>query len=169
MLGQGLSSDAILPSGESLLTWAIRRGDKRLMDELVSANADINLADARGNTPMVAALHHQQRSFISTLRKQGVTIPKEWKYHQEQKPHQIVVTGPSAAKAPHPAGDRYFSSIDWRDLEVKPEPIKIEEVKKQVLRGRAKLRERSEASLKTQATDSDVIVPFPQASDRYEK
>ena len=166
MLKDGLSPDSIMPNGESLLTWSIRRGDSRLTNEFIKAGADINSADGRGNTPIIAAQHFGQDRIRSMLFKSGaLPIERERKFQKQALTHKIMVTGPSAVKAPHPAGEKYFTEVQWRGLDVKPRIPSIDESKKRILYAREIQRKRGEAARKNEPDNQGYITEFPK-SDR---
>lgn len=166
MLAQGLNPNTILPGGESLLTWSIRRGDNRLSAELIDAGADLNRIDGLGNSPMTTAHQFRRRSVVSSLLRAGA-LPQNRasKYREKPLPHQIMVTGPSAAKAPHPAGDRYFSEAQRLDLRVEPKPVALEQQLRQILQARETKLKRFERARKDQPDDQDVITEFPFPSE----
>lgn len=161
MLKRGLSTNSIMPSGESLLNWAIRRGDQGLGKELIEEGADINRVDARGNSPLTSAHEFERRDMIRILEKYGALPYEKENYSKQQLPHKLVVTGPSAAKAPHPSGERYFSEIQWRDLKVQVEPQSLEDQKRHVYESRKINSKRGEYSFRNRPDNADLIVEFP--------
>jgi hypothetical protein len=167
LLTDGLNPNTVLPTGESLLTWSIRRGDGRMSSYIVEAGADLNRIDARGNSPMTTAQHFRQRGVISILTKRGA-LPhnRANKYRERPLPHQIMVTGPSAAKAPHPAGDKHFSESQRLKLDVKVKPMSLDEQLRHVLQSRDIKLKRAKRSRAIEADDQDVNVPFPFPTDK---
>jgi hypothetical protein len=71
LLDQQPAVDARDANGRTALMWATLRGRAQAVDRLLSAGADPNAADARGTTPLQAALAGDQSAIAEALRRAG--------------------------------------------------------------------------------------------------
>lgn len=117
LLKRGASPQVIGKEGLSVVAKAIELGNERLVRRLVDAGADINRRDARGNLPaeMAATLEGTRAANMKALLQQlGATGVGTKPRHRTEQPLLLMVTGPSAASAPHLAGTPYLSRVDQR-------------------------------------------------------
>lgn len=125
LIKEGASPDSLLPTGETLLTHAVAHNNLRMVEMLLDSGASVNMVDARANTPTRVANVEAGRSIRSLLVKFGASPTEE-----KQRPntlemaHKLIVTGPSAAEAPHPLSKEFYTEVQPAKFEFKPLKLK---------------------------------------------
>jgi len=60
--------------GFSALHWAVRHGNKKMVKWLLDNNADVNIRDVDGNTPLMMAVLRDQIELVKQLLSQGADL-----------------------------------------------------------------------------------------------
>ena len=63
--------------GATALHLAVGRGHRGVVERLLAAQAEVNLADARGNTPLVYAMQTGRDDLAALLQQQGGKLPEQ--------------------------------------------------------------------------------------------
>ena len=77
-LKRGLKIDYVEPNKGTMLSWAALNGRTEMVDFFLKSGADVNLANATGQTPLMGAVWHG--SIISSLLKAGAQASLEDNY-----------------------------------------------------------------------------------------
>lgn len=99
LLHAGAHPDAPL-GDDTLLIWTVRQGQQRLAHSLIAFRADVDLADAAGNTPLIHAAQLGMQEIVEILVEAGAD------------PFRRNGAGKTAYEATQEARQKYFNDID---------------------------------------------------------